>query len=71
MIHCELVRRIFKDIDDRRYEGSEVFFFTLTFLVTFIRLENHQPHRHNCASLVPTDLSDEELGGDLQTCTLN
>jgi hypothetical protein len=25
MIHCALVRRIFKDIDDRRYEGSEVF----------------------------------------------
>jgi hypothetical protein len=25
MIHCALVRRIFKDIDDRRYEGCEVF----------------------------------------------
>jgi hypothetical protein len=25
MIHCELVRRIFKDIDDRRCEGPKVF----------------------------------------------
>ena len=41
------------------------FFLTLTFLVTFIRMENHQPHGHNCASLVPTDVSDE-LGGDLR-----
>jgi hypothetical protein len=46
------------------------FFFTLTFLVTFIRT-NHQPHRHSGACLVPTDLSDEDLGGDLQTCSLS
>jgi hypothetical protein len=39
---------------------------TLTFLVTFVRRKNHQPHPHSCACLVPLDVSDE----DLHTCSL-
>ena len=63
MIHCALVRRIFKDIDDRRFQGPEVFIG-----LDFVSHIHNQHHRHNCACLVQMD---EDSGGDPHTCSLS